>query len=144
MDRVRLAPMNDTSAAMSCCRCEAGEHRWDRIAGRAYCPNCQEAIVLGEADPLAEKAEAHRCVVCARRGTVRFLTFPLNIQGVLELDLCAEHLRGMLSRRLGPHAFHQLQRQLRGVNVATDDIFLLHGEFYDHHGRALRPAVEAE
>lgn len=99
---------------------------------------------MGESPPLVEKAEAQRCVVCARRGTVRFLTYPLNANAALEMDLCAEHLRGMLGRRLGPHAFHQMQRQLRTLNVATDDVFLLHAEFYDNQGRALRPAVEAE
>jgi hypothetical protein len=144
MERLRLKAMDDASPLVPCSRCQAGEHYWDRISRAAFCPNCQESLALGAAPPLVLKTEAQRCTVCARRGTVSFLTFPLNSNAALELDLCGEHLRGLLGRRLGPHAFHQLKRQLRAVSVRTEDVFLLHGEFYDGQGRALRPAVEAE
>lgn len=144
MDRIRLSPLDTSSTGLLCSRCVAGEHRWDRIADLAYCPNCQEALAQGEAPPLVLRTEVRRCAVCARKGTVRFLTFPLNANAAVEIDLCGEHLRGMLGRRLGPYAFHQLQRQLRTVNLKTEDVFLLHSEFYDNKGKALRPAVETE
>jgi hypothetical protein len=48
----------------------------------------------------------------------------------------------MIARRLGPHAFEQLRRQLYGVGLEVAQIFLLHDAFYDAHGRALQPALE--
>jgi len=144
MDRLRLAPLEDADARTCCCRCGAGEQRWDRIAGRSYCPNCQEELAMGVAAPLKEATEPGRCLVCARRGTVRFQTVPLHAASALELDLCGEHLRGLLGRRLGPYAYQQIKRMLRTMDVQPDSIFLLHNEFYDVHGRALRPAMDAE
>lgn len=142
MDRIRLTPL-DTASRLLCTLCMAGDHRWDRIADLAYCPNCQEALAQGEAPPLVLRTETRRCAVCARKSTVRYCTYPLNANAAVEIDLCGEHLRGLLGRRLGPYAYHQLQRQLRTVNLKCDDVFLLHGEFYDHQGKALKP-VEAE
>jgi len=60
------------------------------------------------------------------------------------MDICGEHLRGLLARRLGPFAYHQLKHMLRTVRLEPEDIFLLHGAFYDREGRALRPACEKE
>jgi hypothetical protein len=143
-DRIRIALLDNASLLLSCCRCEVGERHWDRVAGKAYCPNCQEALVVGESEPLIERTERRQCVVCGRTGTLRYLTFPLNAPAPVEMDICGEHLRGLLGRRLGPFAFHQLRRQLRLLHLQTEDIFLLHGAFYDGEGRALRPAVEIE
>lgn len=142
MDRLRIAVVDGSIIRVACCRCGTGERSWDRIAGKAYCPNCEEALVVGEAEPLVERAERNACTICNRKGTVRFLTFPLNAREPLEMDLCGEHLRCLLGRRLAPAAFHQLRRQLSKFEVATEEVFLLHGAFYDLHGRALRPAVE--
>lgn len=142
MERLRISLLEPSAA--SCCRCAAGARPWDRIAEQAYCPNCQEELVLGEAAPLVARAERRRCVVCGRIGTVRFATFPLHAQSPVEMDVCGEHLRGLLGRRLGPFAFHQLRRQLRNVRLQTEDIFLLHGAFYDGEGKALRPALERD
>jgi hypothetical protein len=128
--------------ALPCCRCTASDRHWDRIAGKSYCPSCQEALVLGETEPVFERAEPRRCVVCGRVGTVPFLTFPHNARWPLEMDICGEHLRALLGRRLGPFAFLQLRRQLRNMKLQTEDIFLLHGAFYDGEGNALRPAIE--
>jgi hypothetical protein len=144
MERIRLNPLENSTPRLLCHRCMAGDHQWDRIADLAYCPNCQEALAQGEAPPLVLRTEPRRCAVCARKGSVRFLTFPLSANGALEIDLCGEHLRGLLGRRLGPYAFHQLQRQLKTVNLRTEDVFLLHPEFYDNQGKALRPAVGTE
>lgn len=144
MDRLRIATLERSAYMVACCRCAAGHRHWDRIAGKAYCPNCEEALVVGETAPLIERTEPRRCVVCGRRGTLRFLTFPLSAPAPVEMDMCGEHLRGLLGRRLGPFAFHQLRHMLRNVHLRPDDIFLLHSAFYDHQGRALRPAVGLE
>jgi hypothetical protein len=93
---------------------------------------------------LLERAERRRCVVCGRIGTVRFATYPIRSPAPIEMDLCGEHLRSLLGRRLGPFAFHQLRRQLRNVRLQTEEIFLLHGAFYDREGKALRPAFERD
>ena len=144
MDRLRVTPLDRNGCLVPCCRCHVGGQNWDRIAGKPYCPNCQELIAVGHQPALIERATRNPCVICNRAGTVHYLTFPLHVSAALEMDVCTEHLRGLLGRRLGPHAFHYLRRQLRAVQLGPDDIFLLHDEFYDRTGRALRPAVEAE
>jgi hypothetical protein len=144
MDRLRLAPLDGSATLTSCSRCGAGQQNWDRIANKAYCPNCQEELAQGRAEPLVERTEQKCCVVCARRGTVPFFTVPLHASAGVEMDLCGEHLRDLLGRCLGPYAYHQLRRQLRTLQVNTEAIFLLHEEFYDSNGRALRPAVEVD
>jgi len=144
MERLRIASLERTSFLVPCCRCAAGERQWDRIAGKPYCPSCQESLIVGQAEPVVERTEAHRCVVCGRIGTLPYVTFPLSRPVPLEMDICGEHLRCLLGRRLGPFAFHQLRRQLRNVKLATEDVFLLHGAFYDLEGRALRPALEID
>jgi hypothetical protein len=142
MERLRVSSLDRSTFRIACSRCIAGERNWDRIAGQPYCPNCQEALIVGESDPLVERAERRPCAVCGRIGILRYVTFPLNAHAPVEIDLCGEHLRALLGRRLGPFAFHQLRRQLRGLKLQAEDIFLLHSAFYDHEGRALRPAVE--
>jgi hypothetical protein len=97
---------------------------------------------MGEAEPLITRTENQRCAICHQLGTVRFLTFPLHWSRSVEMDLCGEHLRGLLGRRLGPHAFAQLRRQLGTIGLEVGLIFLLHDAFYDNHGRALQPALE--
>jgi hypothetical protein len=144
MDSLRLLAEGGTPAVAACCRCGEGDGNWDRIAGKAYCPACQEAIILGVARPLAEPTERKPCAACSHVGIVCFLTFPLHTAAPVEIDLCSEHLRNLLGRRLGPHAFHQLQRQLRILGLETEQIFLLHEAFYDGNGRALQPAAEPE
>jgi hypothetical protein len=99
---------------------------------------------MGLAEPLIEPTEKKTCAACGRRGTVCFLTFPLQSATPVEMDLCAEHLRALLGRRLGPYAFHQLRRRLQHVGLDVSVIFLLHDAFYDEHGRAIQPATEPE
>jgi hypothetical protein len=140
MERLRMTALSRAALRARCSRCPAGDRHWDRVAGKAYCPNCQEAIALGEAAPLMERPEQRRCSICDRAGTVRFLTFPLNHAAALELDVCSLHLADLVARKLSRHAFRQLQRQLLSLNVQTDEVFLLHNEFYDREGQALRPA----
>jgi hypothetical protein len=139
MERVRLAAVAKEEALIVCCRCNRGGGRWDRLADQAFCPHCQEALALGEADPLVVPTTKNRCAICDHVGTVRFLTFPLQSPDAVELDLCPEHVRGMVGRHLGPFAYHQLRRQLDAMGIQVNDIFLLHEAFYDLYGRALHP-----
>jgi hypothetical protein len=129
---------------VACCRCSEADGKWDRIADKPYCPACQEAIVLGVAKPLTARSEKKPCAVCSHLGTVRYLTFPLHAETPVEFDLCSEHLRSLLGRRLGPHAYHQLRRQLLVLGIEPERIFLLHEAFYDSNGRALQPAAEPD
>src|SRR4051812_4273992 len=142
MDSLRVAPPDSIPGLVSCDRCGGGERRWDRIAGKPFCPNCQELLILGEAPPLVERAGKPPCAVCDQAGTLCYQTFPLQAAAPVEMDLCSEHLRALLSRQLGPHAYHQLRRKLHQVGVSVEDIFLLHGAFYDNQGQALQPANE--
>jgi hypothetical protein len=140
MDSIRMASPDLVAEDVDCCRCIAASGPWDRIVGKPYCPNCQELLALGEADPLIERAEKRHCTICNCVGTVRFTTYPLHTGRAVEMDLCPEHLRALLGRRLGAHAFQQLRRQLARLGVDVTEVFLLHEVFYDTHGRALQPA----
>jgi hypothetical protein len=142
MDSLRLT--STVLGTLPCCRCGSQERRWDRIATKAYCPECQESLVLGLSAPLIEKTEKNRCAVCSKGGTVRYLTFPLQAKTAVEIDLCAEHLRALLGRRLGPYAFHQLRRRLHVLGLGVELIFLLHDAFYDDYGHALQPAADPD
>jgi hypothetical protein len=142
MDSVRLAPADSVFPALSCCRCDQDQRHWDRIANKPFCPNCLESLALGEGEPLIERRQPQRCAVCHHQGTLRFLTFPLESLRPVEIDLCGEHLRGLIARRLGPLAFEQLRRQLYALGIQVGEIFLLHDAFYDLNGRALKPAGE--
>ncbi len=112
MDSIRIRPPDAVPVGALCCRCAGQAPGWDRIAGKPYCPDCQESVIVGDAPPIIERTERHRCTVCASEGTVRFLTFPLHSSEAIELDLCPEHLRG-LRLRLGG------QEILQGVDVSV-------------------------
>src|SRR5437660_692549 len=142
MNPLRRLTGETLAALKTCCRCSRAGERWDRIAGRAYCPRCQEALAQGEGEPLRERTAASHCCICDLKGTVCFQTFPLESPAPVEMDLCPEHLRGLLSRRLGSHAFHQLQRQLGLLELTAEDVFLLHEAFYDTLGRPRQPILE--
>ena len=142
MESLRYVPVNAVPPLVSCCRCGNRERSWDRIAGRAYCPNCQEMLALGEGQPLVERTENNRCAICHKQGTICFHSFPLRGAQAVAIDLCSEHVRGLIGRRLGPYAFNQLRRQLSQLGVDVDEMFLLHSAFYDGNGRALQPALE--
>src|SRR5947209_17706562 len=101
MDSLRMVA-DDASCAMPCCRCGAGERNWDRVGGKAYCPECEETIVLGESEPLIERTQPNACAVCGKVGTLCYLTFPLHAASPLEIDLCPDHFRCLLGRHLGP------------------------------------------
>ena len=143
MESLRLAP-HPTTCGANCCRCNDESGRWDRIAGKAYCPDCQESLVMGLARPLVERTQKNCCAACGKMGTVCFTSFPLNQTLTVEMDLCPEHLRALMGRRLGPGAYHQIHRQLQVLGISADQVFLLHNAFYDANGRALQPAAEPE
>jgi hypothetical protein len=97
---------------------------------------------MGESTPLVERTAKNRCAVCGKVGTVTFHTFPLQGTAPVAIELCPEHLRSLIGRCLGPYAFNQLRRQLQGLGLGAEDLFLLHGAFYDGQGRALQPALD--
>lgn len=140
MDSIRLVPANSVipQAACSCCGVIA-EEGWDRIAGKAYCIDCMETLALGEIGSIREPVEKRPCAICRYCGTVRYLTHPRNAPQPIEVDLCADHLRSLIARRLGPAAFACLRNQLSSLGLNVQDVFLLHDAFYDADGRALQP-----
>lgn len=142
MHHVRFVSAESEAANPACCLCSAQSRPWDKVAGKTYCPHCLESLAVGEAEPLIVRTENHRCAVCHQQGTLRYLTFPLHCGKPVEMDLCGEHLRAMIGRRLGPHAFAQLRRQLVTLGLNVSQVFLLHEAFYDNFGRALQPAIE--
>ena len=142
MESLRLAPADSIFPKIPCSRCADQSRWWDRIAGKTYCPNCMEALAMGEGPPMIERTDRRRCAVCHHLGTVRYVTFPLHSRRPIEMELCSEHVRALVARRLGPHAYEQLRRQLHALGMEVADVFLLHDAFYDDHGRALQPAAE--
>jgi hypothetical protein len=142
MECVRLAPAESVFPRLPCCRCADPARHWDRVGGKTYCPACLEAVIIGDALAISERADRRRCAVCHHAVTLRYLTFPLQSRRPVEFDLCGEHLRALTGRRLGPHAFTQLRRQLQVLSLDVRVIFLLHDAFYDEQGRALQPVVE--
>jgi hypothetical protein len=123
----------------ACSRCEAIGCPWDRIGGKAICPDCQELLALGVCDPLVERLVPNCCAICTRRGTAPYLTFPLHANDPLALDLCPQHFRALLGRRLDRRSFRTLAKLLRGLGLTEQQVFLLHQAFYDEDGRSLQP-----
>jgi hypothetical protein len=142
MNSVRLASAETAHSSSPCCRCAQAHERWDTILGQPFCPNCEELLIVGEAEPLVLHTEGKRCAVCGHRGTVCFVTYPLHASTPVEMDLCGLHLRALLGRGLRPAAYQQLRRQLGALGLRSENIFLLHEAFYDDRGRALQPALE--
>jgi hypothetical protein len=106
------------------------------------CPDCQESLVLGEGPPLIERVESRVCAVCRQVGTLRYVTYPLQSAQPIEVDLCGQHLRCLLSRRLDRSALKQMGQMLRKIGVTPKQVFLLHEAFYDEKGRPLQPVPE--
>jgi hypothetical protein len=144
MDGLRVVAADCVCPLDPCCRCRAEGCQWDRINGVPYCPDCQESLAQGDAEPLRLRTERRRCALCVRVGAVGFLTFPLGRSEPVEMDLCPAHFRALLGRRLDRQAFARLRRQLEALGLSPHGIFLLHEAFYDDDGQALRPALEAE
>ena len=142
MDALRVVARECVSPLDPCWRCQAEGCQWDRLNGLPLCPDCQEALAQGHADPLALRTERRPCVLCGHVGSARYLTFPLGVPEPVEMDLCAGHFRALLARRLDPDDFASLRRQLAAKGLSPHSIFLLHEAFYDERGRALTPAVE--
>jgi hypothetical protein len=144
MDSLRLVPRESLSPDVPCCRCRTGGQPWDRIAGQAYCPDCEETLVRGEGEPFVVRTEKLPCTVCEQVGTIAYLTLPLNSTVAVALDLCPRHFRRLLGRCLEPSAHAQLRRRLQNLAVPVERVFLLHDTFYDAQGRALLPVPGVE
>ena len=125
-----------------CRRCQADGCPWDRIAGELICPDCQEGLAQGEAEPLILRTEKKRCTVCQQLGTIGYLTYPLHSPEAVEMNLCPRHFHSLLARRLDRHAYHQLSRQLQTLGFTTRQVFLLHEAFYDEQGHSLQPVPD--
>jgi hypothetical protein len=67
------------------------------------------------------------------------LTYPLHGRTPVEMDLCGEHLRALIGRRLGPAVFWELCRKLAELGLQREQVFLLHEAFYDSKGQSLQP-----
>jgi hypothetical protein len=139
MEGVRWIEADRAALQAPCTACAAAGCPWDRLAGRALCPDCQERLALGEGPPLVAKVEKRLCMACAQAGTLRFQTFPLQSNRVLEIDLCGTHVHALLQRRLDRAAYRQLSHQLASLGVAMREVFLLHEAFYDEFGHPLQP-----
>lgn len=144
MKGLRFVAADGVTPDAPCSQCQAGGCQWDRIVDLPFCPDCEEALALGEGASLVIRTQRIPCAICERLGTVPFRTFPLHTDRVVEMHLCADHFRALLGRRLGPQAFQRLQRQLEKLGLAVEQIFLLHEVFYDALGRALQPVGELE
>jgi hypothetical protein len=144
MDSMRIASPDQFALWKPCCRCGQLALGWDNIAGKPYCPSCEESIIQGDGDPLVETTQRRPCCACRALGTVTVQTFPLKSSRPLEMDLCPAHLRGLLGRRLGATAYWQMRRQLTALGLEVHDVFLLHEAFYDAEGQALLPAADPE
>jgi hypothetical protein len=142
MEGLRLLTGTTDAVPVPCCRCQATGCPWDQINGKAICPDCQEALALGEGPPLVERLEPRPCAVCRQAGSIRYLTVPLHTQRPLEIDLCPDHFRALLKRRLDARSLAQLAHKLEGLGVTRRQVFLLHESFYDESGRALQPVPD--
>jgi hypothetical protein len=143
MGGLRLVKGVEGTSLEPCSRCQSAGCPWDRISGKPLCPDCQESLAMGDAPPMMEPAENRPCLVCRRRGTLRYMTFPLHAPTAVEFDLCAEHFQALLGRRLDRHAYHQLDHELRRLGLAVRQVFLLHDAFYDEQGKPLQPVPES-
>ncbi len=143
MEGLRLLTTESPSQMVPCHRCQATGCPWDRIGGKAICPDCQEQLILGEGSPLVERVEKRVCSICNRLGTLRYQTYPLRGSQAVEIDLCGSHVQALLGRRLDKYAVKQLSRQLQAVGLKTQQLFLLHEAFYDDKGKALQPVPDS-
>lgn len=144
MAPLRTVRLEDDRTDIPCDRCGAHPGTWDRVAGRPWCPECQESLAQAEADAVRLRTERQACSICGKIGTVRFVTFPLGSRRGVAMDLCGKHFRALLGRRLDVFSFFQLSRQLAPLSLSTRHIFLLHEAFYDGHGHALQPALDLD
>lgn len=144
MEALRLVAAHPEASYEECSRCREIGAPWDRIAGCPFCPDCQESLAQGTAEPLVVQAERRPCAICGHVGAISYLTYPLGRRQPIEMDLCPNHFRALLGRRLDAHAFHRLRRQLQRLSVSPHNVFLLHEAFYNEKGQALQPALDLD
>src|SRR5438128_1827378 len=73
MSSLRVVHNAVEGARCPCSRCSATGCHWDRVAGYAVCPDCQEGLLRGESAPLVLPREGRACAVCKLPGTIRYL-----------------------------------------------------------------------
>jgi hypothetical protein len=139
MRPVRLIPRHEVAALEPCSQCHAVGCHWGQIARRPFCPDCQESLARGTTPALVVPAERRPCSVCGSLGVTTYLTFPLAVPDPLEIDLCRDHFRALVSRQLKPAEYMHLRHALREHRLSPEDVFLLHEAFYDARGHALQP-----
>ncbi len=141
MDALRFVPRDQVDPSEPCSRCGASGCRWDRLGERPCCPDCQERLAQGVADPFVALTHKRPCAVCGRNASLGLLTFPLGSKSAVEMDLCPNHFRALLGRSLDPRGYRALRRRLEALRLTPRNVFLLHEAFYDDLGRALQPVT---
>ncbi len=131
-----------SSSLVACERCEDARRPWDRIADTAVCPNCIENLMVGMSDHLRFAVQEIRCTLCASLTSVMFQSVPRHSFLPVKIPLCGNHLRALASRDLDPESYGLLKKQLAYFGLSVENIFLLHGNFYDAKGKALQPIVD--
>ena len=140
------APPRCPASRPPCSHCNfPGIALFDRVGDVVVCPDCQALAVRGELSPaLALSLNVGRaCLFCNQTGTIPFVTWPLHGERALEFDLCPDHLRALLGRRLEPDQLRQVHRHLYSIGLQPRQVFLLCEAFYDEAtGKALLPVPE--
>lgn len=122
-----------------CGLCGARGCPWDLLDEIPVCPDCEEALALGEAAPLALPLQAGDCAGCGAGGTVPYATYPRHCKRPLDVPLCAPCFRALLGRRLRQDAHARLSAWLALRALRTEDVFLLSGAYYDETGLMTDP-----
>lgn len=132
------------ASAKPCCRCGANNNVWDKVGPHPICYECQEKLAANACEVWRFATRHGRCAVCDEAQVVPFASLPVHAGKALEIELCGQHLRDVLGRRLSKRAFRVLRAVLEDAGISTGEIFLLHGAFYNERGNALQPVEEAE
>ncbi|MBI3619052.1 hypothetical protein HY213_03405 [Candidatus Peregrinibacteria bacterium] len=70
MQEVRIEPIDETAQKLPC-RCGKPGHGWDRIEDVVCCPECEEQLAVGEAEPLTLRTRRRDdCVACGKSGSI--------------------------------------------------------------------------
>ena len=121
MESLRLAPADSIFPKIPCSRCADHSRGGTGSSAKPIARTASKRWRGERRSPLWKKPIAGVVAICHHLGTVRYVTFPLHSRRPVEMELCSEHLRALIVRRLGPHGFEQLRRQLHnlGIEVAA-------------------------
>jgi hypothetical protein len=128
-----------------CWYCKAKGLRWDRLGGLPVCPDCQEMLALGTAEPAIQiPSSKGMCCVCSWPTVVSFQTSPRGSDSWLNVPLCAGHFRRSLGRCLLPGEHKRVALYLRSRGHSANAVYLFHDAFYDPKGLAVLPVEGCE